>query len=170
MISAVESSTFLVTAVDWSIFGTLTFRAEPGREETAIAAGLDWLCLIRQRTSCPVKRWYWLLRAERGEAMGRLHLHVLIAIRPVYGGLFVVPAGCVSQAHKLWRRGLTSFRYVERGIDPVLSYMMKDSSGGDSYELQKTARARTLIASAALVKRAAGHAPKRGRNRTVGAV
>ena len=152
----VGSATFLVSAVKWDIFGSLTFRGiAPASADVCAGIGLRWLRALRVRMSVPEPDWFWFLRVERGEAGGRLHLHVLLRVRPVFRSLFLVRQGHLCVAHRLWARGMTTFRAVEGWSDPAYSYSLKDDScGADSYESGKSARARYWVASPALLARA----------------
>jgi len=69
-------------------------------------------------------------------------------------GLFIVPTGCISQAHKLWGRGMTRFRAVVDVNDPAVLYVEKhDCCGADNYELRKTGQGLHGIPATALLQR-----------------
>jgi len=150
------SSTFLTSLVSWDVFATLTYRESPPSLDTAIIHGLAWVDMLRVLQRLPVSDFYWILRPERGEVGGRLHLHALLRVLPAYKGWFVVPQGCISYAHRAWNRGRTQFRYVEGREDPAVLYLQKleKGSGSDRYEIGKTASSRDLVFAPALTKRA----------------
>jgi len=157
------ANSLLVTVVEWDVFGTLTFRAEPSWD-TAVRQGLDWLLRVRVLQRLSESEHYWLLRPERGEHGGRVHLHVLLRVKPASRGLFVVPRG-LSMAHRLWNRGMTKFRFVEGRSDAAVVYLQKvceQASGADTYELSKTSRNLYLYPSSALLKRADSQKSKAG--------
>jgi hypothetical protein len=147
--------TFVLSSVKWDIFCTLTFRRECKHVETAAAMGLDWIERCRVRMRLAEEEFYWFLRPERGELFGRVHLHALVRARSRDRSLFVVPRGMVSAAHRLWARGMTSFRVVEDSYDPAAWYLQKEKScGSDVYESEKSSASRHGIPSPALLMRA----------------
>lgn len=151
-----QPNTFVISAVPWDVFGTLTFAREIRGLEPAAEIGQQWLERLRVRMSEAESQFFWFLRPERGEQFGRVHLHVLIRVRPRFRGLFIVPQGMLCVAHRLWGRGRTLFRRVEDTFDPVTWYLQKpaETHGADNYELGKTARAHNGIPSCALLRRA----------------
>jgi len=161
-------NSFLVGAVKWDIFCTLTFKSECSRLDVAALHGLTWLDLLRVKMRLNQNEWFWFLRPERGEHGGRVHLHALIRVRPVDRGLFLVPKGLLCQAHKVWGKGMTTFRAVEDSLDPAVIYIQKeDSCGADGYESSKTAASSMGIPSPALILRA-GLQQSEGNAHTVG--
>jgi len=149
-------NTFLLSCCSWDVFATLTYRGSPPADVlVAIGHARLWLELMRCRMRLRDEDYYWFLRPERGEAGGRLHSHVLIRVPPAFRSLFVVPRGCLSQAHKLWGRGMTSCRKVDDAFDVAAWYVQKcDGSRRDEYENGKTAAASWGVPSDALVRRA----------------
>jgi len=145
---------FLVSSVPWDIFGTLTFRRVLPGESWALGTGLEWLEKVRTRLFLPVGDYYYLLRVEGGERFGRVHLHVLLRVPNCYRSLFLTPSGIIPAAHRLWGRGLTTFRRVDSKSDPATAYTIKlETSGADEYELKKTVRCSVCIPSEALKRR-----------------
>lgn len=152
-----QSNTALVRCVPWSVFGTLTFKDEKS-ESAAIVAGERWLALVRLKLSCPESEFYWLLRPERGESGGRVHLHVLLRVRSCYLKFFCLGSK-LSWAVRAWRNGLSKFRPVDGVNDSSIDYIVKPESGtgADAYENGKTQGCTNLMASRAVWKRAAVH-------------
>jgi len=151
------SNSLLLTVVEFDVFATLTFRGQEPSFDGAIRRGLLWLDCVRVMQRLPVADHYWVLRPERGEAGGRVHLHALLRVVPRSRGKFITPAGTVCVAHKLWGLGMTTFRHVEGREDSAILYLQKqlrDSDGADRYEYLKTAGNCYLIPSPALLKRA----------------
>jgi len=150
------SNSLLCSVVEFDVFCTLTFRQEPSYD-AGVRMGYRWLDAMRVACRLPDSDYYWLLRPERGEVNGRLHLHALVRVPPRFKGLFVVPVGATSVAHRMWKRGMTTFRFVDGRQDPSVLYMQKahERNGADAYELRKTEKNFALIPSAALLKRAA---------------
>jgi len=147
-------NTFKVSSVAWDIFATLTFRRVSPGSSWALASGLNWLEEVRIRTKLSPRDFFWLLRSEGGEKFGRVHLHVLLRIPPVYRSLFLLRGGAIPWAHRVWGRGLTTFRRVEGFSDPCCAYTIKpDTSGADEYELKKTGVSSVCIPSEALKRR-----------------
>lgn len=151
-----EPHLLLLRSVRWDIFATLTWADRlPAHEDNALTQGIEFLEVVRQRLRMPAREWFWFLRAERGEAGGRLHLHAVIKARSSDLGWFCPGPGRLSAAHRLWKRGRTQFRRLDDGGGAVIPYIVKlDSSGADSYELGKTARAAYGVPSSALGRRA----------------
>lgn len=149
-----QANMFLLRACLWSVFGTLTFKAEKS-EEGVTRAGLSWLDAVRLKLSVPESEFYWILRPERGEAGGRLHLHVLLRVRPCFLSLFWIGPCKVSWAVRSWRHGLSRFRLVDGLQDSSLEYIVKPESGigADAYEGTKTQGCARLLASNAVVNR-----------------
>lgn len=152
---AQRANGFLLSAVPWDVFCTLTVTRERGRE--SYGAAVDrWLRWVSE--SCNVdfhNNFFFVVRFERGEAGGRLHAHCLLRVPRFARGLFLVRPGRVCIAHRRWGLGLTRFRRVVRG-DPAISYTIKGSEGlgGDEYERRKSDLAHDLVVSAALMNRA----------------
>jgi len=147
--------TFILGAVKWDIFSTLTFREECSSVEGVVRHSLTWLEKLRVRMRMTEAEWFWFVRPERGEAGGRLHAHVLLKVRPRYLSLFVVPKPFICAAHRYWGRGMTTFRYIEDNYDPAAWYLQKENScGADTYENLKTAAASHGVPSLALLTRA----------------
>lgn len=155
--------TFALTAVPWNVFGTLTFRREQSRVESAAASGLNWLSKVRLKIRRREEDFYFFLRVERGESLGRLHLHVLLWVPWSSVGWFVPGKGRVPAAHKCWGLGLTTFRLLDGLGDSAIPYTIKpDEFGGDVYEITKTSRSPNAIPSDALLRRVAQQACNRG--------
>jgi len=144
----------LLRAAPWEIFGTLTWRGEPPRIETALAIGIGYLEGVRARLRYAPREWFYFLRAERGEAGGRVHLHVLLHVRPVDIAWFCPGRGLLPAAHRIWGRGRTEHRRLHDLGAAAVPYMLKDTSGGDQYEISKSAGAVNSVPSSALVRRA----------------
>jgi hypothetical protein len=140
-----------LSAVDWTVFCTLTFRGVEPSERRALELGAEWLKWVAHVERKPAGGEISLLRRELGETGGRLHLHALIQLKPENVGLFVAPEGCLSVAHTKWDRGMTTFRrYTSSGGGDV-SYCLKASeAGADSYEFRKSCKAVGLILSSGL--------------------
>jgi len=103
----------------------------------------------------PEPEWYWFLRVERGERMGRVHLHALMRVPFSVLGHFIVPAGKVCSAHQVWGKGLTRFRRIDGAEDPAIPYLLgDDTSLRDAYEMGKTLSVTDGFPSPALCKRA----------------
>jgi len=149
-------NTFLLSSCQWDVFATLTYRGTaPVDVLVAIGHARLWLELMRCRMRLKDSEFFWFLRPERGEGGGRLHSHALIRVPPGFRSLFIVPSGCLSQAHKLWGRGMTKFRKVDDAFDVAAWYVQKcDGSGRDDYENGKTIAASWGVPSDALVRRA----------------
>jgi len=150
------ANSLLVSAIPWSHFHTLTFRGERVPSiESAVAKGLLWLERVRILQRLPVNEWFYILRPERGEHGGRVHLHALTRIVPRFYGSFIVPPGCLSVGHKLWGQGMTSCRAIEGPDDPAVIYLQPDETdGAESYESGKTERNSLLVLSPAVLTRA----------------
>lgn len=144
----------LLRAVPWEIFGTLTWRGEPPRVETALAIGIRFLEGVRRKLRYPDREWFFFLRGERGEAGGRVHLHVLVHVRPVDIAWFCPGPGLLPAVHRMWGRGRTQHRRLHDLGAAAVPYMLKDTSGGDQYEIGKSAGAVNSVPSSALVRRA----------------
>jgi len=144
----------LVSGVRWNIFGTLTFRGGPPSEESASLLGPEWAERVRRRLAMPESDFFWFVRIERGEHYGRVHLHVLLRVHPSKIGFFLAGPGRLSVAHKLWSRGMTTFRIIGTESDPAIDYVLKvaDEGRGDTYEFNKFARCIITIPSPALVR------------------
>jgi len=146
---------FIVSAVGWDVFGTLTYREECRSLEQATVHGLAFLEKIRIRCRLQERDYYWFLRPERGERNGRVHLHVLMKIKPECRGEFLVMPGYLPHAHKVWGRGMTTFRAVSGAGDPAVLYLQKSKDNrSDSYESCKTAACSSGVPSLALLRRA----------------
>jgi len=157
------ANSLLLSSVDWDVFATLTYRSERATISGAVADGLLWLELVRCRCRLSEEDHYWYLRPERGESEGRIHLHALLRVPPKFRTSFLVPAGMLSQAHKLWGRGLTRFRQVEGKMDPAVIYLQKgDTCLSDNYEVQKTSADSNGFPSNALLTRALLQKPAGG--------
>lgn len=138
-----------LSRVDWTVFGSLTFREELG-ERHAIAAAEKLLKWQSHITRTKYRRLLYVIRLENGERTGRLHLHLLTVVASRFMGYLVVAEGRSSQARQFWLRyfGMARFRAVESGGDSAVAYMTKDmDAGADNYELAKTARTQHLIIS-----------------------
>jgi len=146
---------FIICAVRWDIFCTLTYRQEPDSIEVAVRHGQVWLGKMRSRMRLAEPEFFWFLRPERGETNGRVHLHALLRVKPDGRSLFVVPRGMICCAHRVWGRGMTRFRNVEDSYDPAAWYLQKETHGADEYETTKTAACSHGIPSVALLTRAA---------------
>lgn len=146
----ISRESLAVGSVPWNVFGTLTFSV-PRRPEQAKAAWDSWLERMRRKCRIGQDRFFWLLRLERGELGGRLHLHCLLLVPELFIGQFVTPVGTASQAYKAWKPyGLLSrFRRIASG-DWTVPYVFKDARGGDVYECNKTAGADLVLSDAAL--------------------
>lgn len=151
----VGAHSFLLSSVPWDVFCTLTYKDAPSTEEAVRRHVDDWLLKVRLQLRLHPNNFFYFFRVESGEQHQRLHAHVLLRVPRRFRGSFLVPHGCVSWAHKAWGRGMTKFRSVDTRGDSALSYVEKDTSGRDSYELQKTAQARHCYPSSALLMRAA---------------
>lgn len=156
----------ILAAVRFDVFGTLTYRNVPGRVETVVAHGLEWLERVRRFLRLQINDYYWFLRPEAGETHGRFHLHCLIRVHRSKFGYFFPGTGRLSGAHRAWGRGMTKFRKIESEFDPAIEYVQKDCETclADAYELNKTGEARRGIPSLALRRRKAGQAPCLGGN------
>jgi hypothetical protein len=144
----------VLSRIEWNVFGTLTFRGCPEpSEDRQLRIADDWLGRIAHMQRMTPDDLVWCLRVERGEALGRLHLHCLLVTAQRFLGHFCVASGQLSNASKLFRKcdgvcGMTRFRRIEGVNDPALVYTVKDlDGGGDLYELGKTARASRLLFS-----------------------
>lgn len=156
---------FLTTAADWSVFATLTFR---GDEPSILRCRFHlhrWTDLCAHKMRTPSDKLLCLGRMERGEVGGRLHLHVLLVVPVSYLGFFLLPVN--SWAHCAWGCGGTRFRRVVRGQDGALEYAVKDTDGGNEYELAKTSGAADVVPSVGLLKRAKRAVERRRRGMTL---
>lgn len=151
-----DPHSFVMRAVPWNVFGTLTWAGEPPKhEEVALALGSLYLGRVRIALRYAPREWFWFLRAERGESGGRVHLHCLIRCKSSNLGWFCPGEGRLAAAHRSWRKGRTDFRHLNDGGASVIPYLEKpDTGGADSYEMSKTAAARYTLASYALRRRA----------------
>jgi len=146
---------FIIGAVKWDVFCTLTYKEACASIETAALHGQQWLEKLRLQARLQVQEFYWFLRPERGESNGRIHLHALLRVRPKQKGYLLVAKGRLSMGHRLWGRGMTTFRAVVDNNDPAILYLQKDKTcGADSYETVKTAACSHGIPSTALLRRA----------------
>lgn len=74
--------------VEWQLFCSPTFRPEPRNkddipsERLRLSMIFAWLRMIARAGDARFNRMLWVIRQERGEARGRLHLHALIAGLP----------------------------------------------------------------------------------------
>jgi len=116
--------------------------------------GPRWAERVRCRLAAAESDYFWFLRVERGEHYGRVHLHVLLRVHPSKLGFFLAGPGRLSVAHKLWGRGMTTFRVIGTESDPALDYVLKvaDEVHGDTYEFNKFSRCIITIPSPALVR------------------
>lgn len=146
----IEAFNLLLSSVPWNLFGTLTVRGEDvsqARLELNVERWLRWVAHI---SGCKFRRLVYVVRYERGELGKRLHCHILIVVPEQRLTYFVVCAPYVSRAHREWGLGLTKFRRVGVENDPVVNYVLKETSGADSYEFSKTARGQHLVVSKGL--------------------
>jgi hypothetical protein len=146
-----EPFSFVVSLAPWNVFSTLTYKDVPS-ERLAKRHLEKWLRWVAHISEIKFSRLLFLARLEKGEVGRRLHLHILIVVPETVMGYFVTPPGCVPMAHKIWGRGLTRFRRVEGQDDPAVAYLLKETSGADSYELAKTAKGQQLVISNALIR------------------
>lgn len=162
---------FIIGAVKWDIFCTLTYRTECTRVERAVQDGRDWLEGLRVRMRQEEPEWFWFLRPERGEIGGRIHLHALLRVRPRFRTLFVLPnKGHIVAAHRYWGKGMTTFRLVEDNWDPATWYLQKEFTwGADQYETVKTAASIHGVPSLALLTRASLQKSEGNVGRRIGA-
>lgn len=138
-----------LSRVRWNLFASITFKKECS-EAAAIIKGMQWVNYVSQLTREPLWRMLWVMRVERGELGGRVHLHLLHVVPEPKMGLFVVSSGFSSVARKfcMKRFGMSRFRRIESEGDGAVTYATKDlDAGADSYELAKTGRAQFLITS-----------------------
>jgi len=144
----------LVSGVRWNIFGTLTFRGGPPSEESASLLGPEWAERMRCRLAMPQSDFFWFVRVERGEHYGRVHLHVLLRVHPSKIGFFLAGPGRLSVAHKVWARGMTTFRVIGTESDPAIDYVLKvvEEKHGDTYEFNKFSKCTITIPSPALLR------------------
>jgi len=150
-----QALSFVLSAVAWDAFCTLTFADEVFSRETAGRYGLEFMERLRVKMRLPESDFYWFLRPEQGDRFGRWHLHALVKVKPRFRGLFIVRPGYVSWVHKAWGLGITKVRPVWGVEDPALLYLqIVETSGADSYEGRKSAACVEGIPSGALVARA----------------
>jgi hypothetical protein len=148
---SVPSHAFVVASVPWNVFSTLTFRV-PSSESKALRELSRFTRWAAAVCSQKHEKFIYLGRLENGEEFGRLHLHILMVVPEQFMGYFVIPKGMVPKAHKAWGLGMTSWRRVHGMEDPALPYLVKELSGADYYEINKTAGAQHLVISRALFK------------------
>jgi len=143
-----QSFSLCLSQVPWNMFATLTYADVPGRVETVQGHMNVWLQKVARVCFFGFDRMKYVVRVERGEGGShRLHAHALLIIPFPARGYFIVPHGCVPQAHNMWGRGMTSFREVRDGGDPIVPYVLKGGGGADNYEFSKTASGNELVVS-----------------------
>jgi hypothetical protein len=139
-----EPFSLVVSRVPWNVFATLTFRSEPSavRAERELKKWLRWAAHI---SGVKYRNFLFLGRLEQGELSKRVHLHCCLCVPARCLGYFVVGARRISLAHKAWKLGMTRFRQISGFGDSAVTYLLKDTSGADSYESIKTAAGRHLV-------------------------
>lgn len=144
-----EAFNLVLSSVPWNLFCTLTLRemVSEARLRLEVERWLRWVAHISGEK---FRKLVFVVRYERGEAHGRLHCHILIVVPENRLTFFVVRAPYVCRAHREWGLGMTKFRRVGIENDPVVNYVLKETSGADSYELGKTARGLHLVVSKGL--------------------
>lgn len=144
----------MLSVVRWDVFGTLTYTNAPGLECTVERHVVHYLEEMRIKMRLNRNEYCWFGRVERGEMGDRLHAHILVSVPKRWRGLWLVPEGCVSVAHRTWALGMTKFRAVCTD-DPAVVYIVGEATNGaDGYELQKTTRTLWALPSPALIRRA----------------
>jgi hypothetical protein len=134
----------------WQVFVTLTFRhLKP--ERIALSMVRAWLRFVARVDGQKYHLLRWLLRQERGEKLGRYHVHLLIAglKERTIASYLVLPPGRRSVAQGIWEKlggGMARLRRMEHD-DNGASYVLKCTNGADSYESQKFASSPAVILS-----------------------
>ena len=73
---------YLLSRIDWQLFGTLTFKSERLPERVRCSLWFAWLRWLGRRLRVKFPGILWCLRQEAGEIGGRRHFHCLIAGLP----------------------------------------------------------------------------------------
>ena len=142
----------VISRLNWSLFGTLTFLARDEgisslRQRKAFFA---WVRDLSKFFSVKSSSLHWVLRMERGETFGKEHLHCLIG----------APLGSSNPGQRFWL--MDRWEKLGNGMSRLFEYdsslsgvgytckclgMERTSSGGTSYELNKFGSADELILS-----------------------
>ena len=131
---------YVLSMIDWQLFGTLTFKSERLPERVRLA--LYFALLRESKAVLGVKfpHLLWCLRQEQGELMGRRHFHFLLAgaqDRAIH------PTTCFWLQDK-WEKlggGMARIHVFDSRLNAG-SYILKwsgfdESIGGDAYESAK---------------------------------
>jgi len=132
---------FTLSDIRWQLFASLTFKSE--KLTDAVRTKMFFALLRKQAKAFGVhfKHIIWCLRAERGEATGRKHLHALIAGLPRHAA---TTATCFSFM-RIWEKlggGMARVSLYSPLLDGV-GYVLKGTeaeyarAGGDFYETRK---------------------------------
>ena len=132
---------YALSLIDWQLFATLTFKSE--RLTSTVRIKMFFALMRRQADNFGVhfKQTIWCVRAERGEATGRPHLHALIAGFPEHAQ---TTATCFSFM-RIWEGlngGMARVSLYSPSLDGV-GYVLKGGeaeyarAGGDYYETKK---------------------------------
>lgn len=121
--------------VGWQVFGTLTFKSE--RIPIRVRRSL-WFAFVRAiagKAHVHFSKALWVLREERGERFGRVHLHYL------FGGMpsnFACITSCFVQA-ATWEKlggGIARVSVFDQALNG-LTYLTKCLNAGLAYETGK---------------------------------
>ena len=77
--------TFFLSSIYWQLFGGLTFPRANMSERFRLSMWFSFVRAIADHNRLHFKNVLWCLRLERGDLLGRLHFHFLIAGLPEQG-------------------------------------------------------------------------------------
>lgn len=133
--------------INWQFFCTLTFSRENLSEGRRLSIFFAVMRLQAKNSGVHFKNLVWCLRRERGEALGRIHYHAVIAGFPKS---FVNKPSCFA-TEKIWKSlggghaKVTEYVSSLDGLDYILKGLAQESQpgslatryAGDYHELTK---------------------------------